>query len=165
MAGIAKLEQLQLRVSKEEKAAIRRAAARAGMDMSAFVLDCVLPAGARAFQAAVAELAGVAKPAFALAAINTLLSGFSASELRRAVAERPEVALSPLYANYLAAMVEVACHRHSLPPPAWTRDIPAVEVPVFGSALPSLRLYLLTHSPAPFRGRNLFVDASIGDQV
>jgi hypothetical protein len=29
----------------------------------------------------------------------------------------------------------------------------------------SLRLYLLTHSPAPFRRRNIFIDASVGSRV
>ena len=37
--------------------------------------------------------------------------------------------------------------------------------PVFGSKLESLRLYLLTHSPPPFRRRNIFIDASIGARV
>jgi len=29
----------------------------------------------------------------------------------------------------------------------------------------SLRLYLLTHSPAAFRRRNIFIDATVGAQV
>jgi hypothetical protein len=37
--------------------------------------------------------------------------------------------------------------------------------PVFGSELQSLRLYLLTHSPPPFRARNIFIDATLGDRV
>jgi hypothetical protein len=44
------------------------------------------------------------------------------------------------------------------------RDGPLAE-PVFGSDLMSLRLYLLTHSPAPFRRRNIFIDASVGFRV
>ncbi|HVS77547.1 MAG TPA: DUF1778 domain-containing protein [Steroidobacteraceae bacterium] len=160
-----KLSQLQLRVSKEEKSAIRRAARRAGMDMSAYVLSRVLPAPAAAFQEAVTALTGPGEPSFALAEINSLLSGFTAEELRQAVAAAPDAALSPFLANYVAAMIEMACNMRGLPVPAWTRRTDALPEPVFGSSLPSLRLYLLTRSPAPFRRRNIFVDSSIGQRV
>lgn len=160
-----KLEQLQLRVSKEEKAAIRRAARLAGMDMSAYVLSRVLPAPAGAFQSAVAALNGPDKPSFALAEINSLLSELTASELRRAVAAAPEAVLPPFLANYVAAMVEAACGLHEVPTPAWTHDVAPLAEPAFGSTLSSLRLYLLTNSPAPFRRRNIFIDSSIGKRV
>lgn len=165
MKGGSKLAQLQLRVSKEEKLAIRRAARRAGMDMSAYVLSRVLPAPQALFQEAVAALNGPDKPAFPLAEINSLLSGLTATELRAAVAVAPEAPLSPFLANYLAAMVEVACSTRAVPVPAWTRTVAALAEPAFGSALASLRLYLLTHSPAPFRRRNIFIDSSIGQRV
>ena len=160
-----KLSQLQLRVSKEEKSAIRRAARRAGMDMSAYVLSRVLPAPATMFQEAVTALTGSADPSFALAEINSLLSGFTAAELRQAVTAAPQAALSPFLANYVAAMIETACNMHGLPVPAWTRRTEVLPEPAFGSTLPSLRLYLLTRSPAPFRQRNIFIDSSLGEQV
>ncbi len=62
-------------------------------------------------------------------------------------------------------MTETACNMRGLPLPAWTRRIEALPEPVFGSALPTLRLYLLTHSPAAFRRRNLFIDSSVGARV
>jgi len=161
----AKLSQLQVRVSEAEKSAIRRAAQQAGMDMSAYVLSRVLPAPATAFQEAVTALSGAAEPSFALAELHSLLAGLTAAELRQAVAAAPQAELSPLLANYVAAMSEMACSQRGLPAPAWTRKIEALTEPVFGSALPSLRLYLLTHSPAPFRRRNIFIDSSIGAQV
>jgi hypothetical protein len=49
--------------------------------------------------------------------------------------------------------------------PEWTRSIAPLAEPVFGSELQSLRLYLLTHSPPPFRARNIFIDATLGDRV
>lgn len=165
MKSPAKLAQLQLRVTKEQKAAIRRAAQSAGMDMSTYVLSRVLPPSAAAFQRLAAALGGPHKPSFALAEINTLLSTLSAAELSQAVAAAPRVALPPFLANYLAAMVEMACARHALPIPSWTRTIPPLVEPAFGSTLPSLRLYLLAHSPAPFRRRNIFIDSSIGTRV
>ena len=161
----AKLSQLQLRVSAAEKSAIRRAARRAGLDMSAYVLSRVLPAPATAFQEAVMVLSGAAEPSFALAEINSLLSGLTAAELREAVAAAPQATLSPFLANYVAAMIETVCNTRGLPVPAWTRSIEALPAPVFGSALPSLRLYLLSHSPAPFRRRSIFIDSSVGEQV
>jgi uncharacterized protein (DUF1778 family) len=165
MKGSSKLLQLQLRVSQEEKSAIRRAARLAGMDMSAYVLSRVLPPPAAAFQRAVAALNGPEKPSFALAEINSFISGLAAPELRQAVAAAPDVALPPFLANYLAAMVEAACSLRAVPIPAWTRKVAPLAEPAFASTLPSLRLYLLTRSPASFRQRNIFIDASIGERV
>lgn len=160
-----KLSQLQLRVSQEEKSAIRRAAELAGMDMSAYVLSRVLPPPAELFQRAVAALDGPDKPSFALAQINSLLAELAAPELRQAVARAPEVALPPFLANYVAAMVETACSMRTLPIPSWTQKVPSLAQPAFGSELQSLRLHLLTHSPAPFRRRNIFIDSSIGKRA
>ena len=125
----------------------------------------MLAAPAAAFQEAVTALSGAAEPSFALAELHSLLAGLTAAELRQAVAVAPQAELSPLLANYVAAMSEMACSQRGLPAPAWTRKIEALAEPVFGSALPSLRLYLLTHSPAPFRRRNIFIDSSVGAQV
>jgi len=160
-----KLSQLQIRVSEEEKSAIRAAAARAGMDMSAYVLSRVRPKPEREFQDALGALRGPHPPSFALAEINTLLSRLTARELRDATAQPPALALSPFLANYVAAMVESACEKHGLPSPGWLRSIPPLDGPIFGSTLQRLRLHLLTHAPAAFRRRNIFIDASLGERV
>jgi hypothetical protein len=165
MAARAKLSQLQIRVSDAEKAAIRSAAARAGMDMSSYVLSRVLSQPAREFQDRLRALAGPADPSFGIAELDSLLSRLTAAELRDAVSAPPEVALSPFLANYVAAMVESACARHALALPPWTRKIPPLAEPAFGSCLESLRLYLLTHSPAAFRSRNIFIDSGFGERV
>lgn len=135
------------------------------MDISTDVLSCVPPAPAKAFQQAVTAPSRPADPSYALAQINSLLSGFTATELRQAVAAAPQAALSPFLANYVAAMTEMACNIHDVPVPTWTARIEALPEPAFGSTLPSLRLYLLTHSPAPFRRRNIFIDSSLGKRV
>ena len=160
-----KLSQLQIRVSEVEKAAIRSAADRAGLDMSTYVLSRVLSIPAREFQEALRALTGPSAPSFALADLNSLLSKLTAPELRAAVAAAPEVELTPFLANYVAAMVETACAKHGIAVPAWTRSVPPLDEPVFGSELGSLRLHLLTHSPAAFRSRNIFIDSSLGDRV
>ena len=159
-----KTAQLQIRLSIAQKSAIQRAAARAGMDMSAYVLSRVLSVPARAFQDAVRNCAGD-EARFALAELNSLLSSLSAGELREAADASPTVALTPYMSNTIAAMVELASARLGIAPPAWTSDIEPLTEPAFGSALQSVRLHLLKSSPAPFRRRNLFIDTSLGDRV
>ncbi len=161
---IAKSAQLQIRVSPAEKAAIQRAAREAGLDMSAYVLARVLPAPAQRFPGLVKACGHSGGARFALAELNAWLASLATGELQEAVASPPP-ALAPDLANYVAAMVEYACAQRAVAPPAWTRSIAPLTEPVFGSALMSLRLYLLTHSPAPFRRRNIFIDASVGARV
>jgi hypothetical protein len=160
----AKSDQLQIRVSPAEKAAIQRAARRAGLDMSAYVLARVLPAVARRFQDLTEACRDPQGARFALAELNSWLASLSAGELQEAVLS-PPAELTPHLANYVAAMVEYACGRHGVVPPAWTRAIAPLTEPVFASTLMSLRLHLLSHSPPPFRRRNIFIDASIGSRV
>jgi hypothetical protein len=159
-----KSTQLQIRVSKREKSAIQAAAKRAGLDMSTYVLSRVLSAPAARFQALIEAAAGPAPP-FALAELNSFLSKLSIGELREAVATWPSIPLTSYLANYVAAMVEYACGRRAVRPPAWTRSIAPLADPVFASSLQSLRLHLLIHSPAPFRRRNIFIDSTLGARV
>ena len=164
----AKSGQLQIRLTPAEKAAIRAAARRAGLGLSAYVLDRVLPASKRRFQELTRELsrAGADSPEarFALAELNTLLADLGGRELQEAVASPPPE-LTPYLANYVAAMVEYACAKKGAAAPSWLRATEPLDEPVFASSLESLRLYLLTHSPAPFRRRNIFIDASVGSRV
>ncbi len=160
--------QLQIRVSVDQKRAIARAARRAGMAMSSYVLERVLGADERRTAELMRHLANVAEAdsrRFALAELHDMLASLSASELRRAVAEPPPAALAPETANYVAAMVEYACARRGLENPVWTRAIAPLATPMFASQLESLRLHLLTRSPPPFRRRNVFIDTSIGGRV
>jgi hypothetical protein len=165
MGKLAKSEQLQIRLSRQEKAAIQGAAARAGMDMSGYVLSRVLSAPAAQFRACVERCVREESPRFALAELNSLLAAFTAGELRDAIAAAPPRGLTPFVLNYITAMVEYACAKRSIALPAWTREVPPLSDPVFGTSLQSLRLHMLTHSPAPFRARNIFIDASVGERV
>jgi hypothetical protein len=161
-----KTTHLQIRLSPAEKAAIQRAAQRAGMDMSAWVISRLLPPSAARFAELLTAIAADdGGERFALAELNTFLAGLGAGELAGATASPPPANLPAIRANYVAAMVEYACARRGIPPPAWTRAIPPLAQPLFGSELASLRLHLLTHSPPPFRRRNIFVDATVGSQV
>lgn len=168
MPTAVKSGQIQIRVSPAQKIAIRGAARRAGLGMSAYVLARLLPAPAHRFQELTRDLveAGADSPdvRFALEALNSWLTSLGAGELQDAISSPPP-RLTPYLANYVAAMVEVACARRHVTAPPWLRATAPLAEPVFGSALMSLRLYLLTHSPAPFRRRNIFIDASIGSRV
>lgn len=164
MATSTKSAQLQIRVSPAEKAAIQRAAGRAGLDMSAYVLGRVLPAAARRFHDLTTACRDPEAAPFALAELGSWLATLGGGELADAVAPPPP-ALAPYVANYVAAMVEYACARHGVAPPVWPRAIAPSTEPVFGSALMSLRLHLLTRSPPPFRRRNIFIDATVGAHV
>jgi uncharacterized protein (DUF1778 family) len=165
MTNQPKTAQLQIRISAGQKALIQRAARRAGMDMSAYVLARVLPGSQVRFDTLVHRLMITTDPAFELAELNDLLSNIGADQFVATTANPPPVNLTPQLANYVAAMVEYAAGRLGVRPPVWVRRIPPLDEPMFGTDLQSLRLYLLTHSPSPFRRRNIFVDASLGDRV
>jgi hypothetical protein len=160
-----KSHQLQIRVSRLEKAAIQRAAIRAGLDMSSYVLGRVLSAPANEFQALAKACVTSESPRFALASFNTLLSSLTPGELREATAVPLPSGLSPFLQNYIAAMVEYACGRRAMAAPSWTSAVAPLAEPMFATELQSLRLHLLTHSPPPFRLRNIFIDTSLGGQV
>lgn len=156
---------LQIRLSPEEKAAIGRAARRADLGMSAYVLGKVLPSQQGRWSELLEGVSRAEGGRIAIAALSSWLAGLGAAELRGAVQARLPAGFSSFEANTVAAMVESACAGRGVEPPPWTRDIAPLEQPVFGSALASLRLHLLTNSPAPFRRRNLFVDTVVGGQV
>lgn len=164
MAIRPKTGQLQIRVSPAEKAIIQRAAKRAGLDMSSYVLSKVISVPANRFQVCIAAAAGL-NSSYGLAELNDLLTKFSSLELESAIAASPTAPLSPFLANYVAAMVELACSLRAIPVPHWTRAILPLADPWFASSIPRLRHHLLVSSPAPFRRRNIFIDASLGSRI
>lgn len=160
-----KTDQLQIRLSPREKARIARAAKRAGLDMSTYVLRRLGEPDAERFRSLVDELAAAPEPGFVFAALNDFLEALAPEDFDAACAYPPERSLSPVAANYLAAMIETAAHRKRRRPPSWTARIEPLEEPWFASDLESLRLWLLAASPPPFKRRNLFIDAGLGDRV
>jgi hypothetical protein len=161
----AKSLQLQIRVTADEKAAIKRLAKQAGLDVSAFVLSRVLTPPAARFAECVEACKDPQAARYGLAELNSFLSDLTSSELRDAVAVAPAVRLTPYIANYIAAMVEYACQKRGVAVPVWVRAVEPLTEPAFASRLQSLRLHLLTDSPPPFRRRNIFIDSSLGDRV
>jgi uncharacterized protein (DUF1778 family) len=160
-----KTEQLQVRVSPEQKRELKRRARDAGLDVSAYVLSRVLPAAAERFRELVRLLEEESELRFALAELNDLLAGLGPRELC-AVATAPDLrGLSPYLQNYLAAMVELAAHRGGGAPPPWVRSIEPLDAPHFAMRSPRMRLHLLRSAPVPFKRRNIFVDTSLGGRV
>lgn len=163
---MSKSQQLQIRVSAEEKAEIQRRAADAGMDVSKWVLQQVLPPPAERFQALCTALAeSNTEISYGLAELNDFLVSLTGRAFAAAVHEQPRVELPSFEANYVAGMVAHTAAQKSTAAPLWVRDIRPLETPWFASTLKSLRLHLLTSSPPAFRSRNIFVDSSVGDRI
>ncbi len=160
-----KTEQLQVRVSRAQKLAIKRQAARAQMSMSEWLLNQVFPSSQAIFQSLVDELAASSQRSYAFAELLEFLAPLGAEAFESAVAEPPQARLNPYWQNYLAATLEQAAATKQAKPPSWTRDVAPLDEPVFGSSLESLRLHLLLNSPPAFVERNIFIDASVGDRV
>lgn len=156
---------LQLRISPEEKAMIARAAKRANLSMSTWIMNKILPPQKNQFYELVKALHTSEDKSYVYAQLNDLLYKLSPTQFTETVAVTPGIRLTAYDENYLAAMVEYAAVQKGVPPPVWTRDIPPLQQPVFGTDLKSLRMHLLTHSPCAFRRRNIFIDATLGDRV
>lgn len=160
-----KSQQLQIRVSTAQKAALKRRARTAGMGVSAYVLSVLLPDERDRLGEIVGMLRNEDERRFALAELNDFLHGLSATHFEAAVGGASLDGLPALTQNYIAAMVELAAAQKGVAPPTWVRTIPALETPYFATSMKSLRLHLLVSSPVPFRRRNLFVDSSVGARV
>lgn len=161
----AKTAQLQIRVTPRQKAMLKRRAREAGLELSAFVLARALPEQDDRLAAIVRALGDEAAARFALAELNDFLQACRGAAFADAL-ERVDVgALSPYLQNYVAAMVEQAAHQKGVAPPEWTRDIAPLDAPRFVAPLASLRAHLLRAAPVPFKRRNIFVDAGVGDRV
>lgn len=160
-----KTAQLQIRVTPSEKARIERAARQAGLGMSAYVLGRLLPGRAGQWRGLLQELLRSDDKRLPLATLSQWLAKLAPAELAEGLELPPPAGLSEQLANTVAAMVEHVCATCGAKPPAWTREIAPLAEPAFASGLTSLRLHLLTNSPAAFRRRNLFVDTVVGGQV
>jgi uncharacterized protein (DUF1778 family) len=160
-----KSEQLQIRVTPEQKRTLKHLSRAAGADLSSYVLSRALPAHAERFAQLVALLAEGEDHRYVLAELSDLLSGLAAGELTQAVGSADLSGLSPFLQNYVSAMVEQTCASRGVRPPEWTRGIPPLETPWFATPMKRLRAHLLRSSPVPYKRRNLFVDAGVGDRV
>jgi hypothetical protein len=63
------------------------------------------------------------------------------------------------YDAFLQALAVYLSAKIDVDPPSWTRPPTQLKDPWFASPGVAIRNYLLMSSPAPFRMRNLFIDA------
>lgn len=164
-----KTEQLQIKVSLHMKEMIRKRAQAANMDLSEWLLENVFPSPYREFQSLINNLViqeRLENPFIAFAELNDFLLQLCPDELVQAIQEGPQKKLSDLAFNYVAAMVEQACHKKKVMSlPLGLEEAAGVEKPYFRSSFQNLRLYLLTVSPISFRKRNIFTDSTVGDRL
>lgn len=161
----ARSEQLQIRITAAEKAAIKRRARQAGLDVSAYVLSRALPDTDSRLSGIISALRDESNRSFALAEFHDLLASLAPIEFAAALEHVELVGLAPYVQNYIAAMVEQAATAAGLAAPEWTRAIPPLDEPHFATPLRSVRLYLLRAAPAAFRRRNIFAEAPLGARV
>jgi uncharacterized protein (DUF1778 family) len=160
-----KSQYLQIRITPREKARLKRRAAAAGQDVSSYVLARALPSVQARFEELIDFLGTDQDHRYVLADLNDLLTALAPAELREAVVHADVGRLTPFLRNYVAAMVEQACHQKGMAAPAWTTGIAPLESPHFAAPLKSLRLHLLRAAPVAFKRRNIFVDATVGARV
>ncbi|MGQ0643124.1 MAG: plasmid mobilization protein [Gemmatimonadaceae bacterium] len=161
----AKTQQLQIRVTPRQKAALKRHAAAAGLDVSSYVLSRALPDEASRFADLLRQLTHEPQRKYALAELNDLLSATPPATFGEAVAHADLDSLAPYLRNYVAAMVEQAAELKHVAPPAWVQDVAPLDCPHFATSLVGLRMHLLRSAPVPFKRRNIFVDSAVGARV
>ena len=148
--------QLQIRVSLEQKAALRRLAAAAGQNVSQYVLARALPEAdgtlARAFDAL--RVGGNAREA--LHALGTALAGLDPLELETTLASSSVDGLSSTLQNRVAALVEDLAASRGFAPPPWASAVPPLTRPHFRWPLASLQPYQLRTALPAYKRRNLF---------
>lgn len=165
---VMKTSHIQLRLSPEQKEAIRVAATRANLDMSQWVLNKIFPRPRARLLAIMWQLKSMQDKVerhYVLNDLNAFLVSLTKDDLLSAVSEDPSVSLNETMGNYVAAMIEQICVAHNAQAPKWLAERDGLRDPFFGSDLVSLRLYLLSVSPPPFRKRNIFIDSTVGDLV
>ena len=166
MTTASRSQQLQIRVTPEEKAALRALAERAGTDLSTFVLTRALPRLELEFNRLLGQVGDPHLRGYALSAINDLLTDVSASDFPIVCADPWAIhSLDQRMQNYVAAMVEEASGHLGVAPPEWTAEVVPLSEPWFNSEFRSLRPWLLMASPVPFRRRNIFVESVLGTRA
>lgn len=162
-----KTSQIQLRVTPEQKALIKKKAQQANKDLSSWIIETILPTKAHIFLDLVKNLAKANEnqESFCLAMISDFLLSLETYDLNRATDVPLPHSLTPLRANYLAAMVEHTAITKGATPPSWTNNIKPLSDPWFGTDLRSVRLYLLAASPLAFKRRNIFIDSTVGNRI
>lgn len=160
-----KTAQLQIRVTPDQKARLKALARQAGRSVTDYVLAKALPNEGAHVARLIDAMRDETQRSFALAELHDWLVRASPSEFV-SVGEVMDVSgLDPLWQNYVAALVEQAAVRKSVPVPTWVTMVVPLEHPWFAVPYASLRPHLLKSAPVQFKRRNLFVDTGLGARV
>ncbi|HUF74941.1 MAG TPA: hypothetical protein VMM35_01625 [Longimicrobiales bacterium] len=155
----AKTSQLQIRVTEEQKAALKRLAAAAKMSVSAYVLGQALPSRQQQLERVLAGLSAPGADAeAAFRELADLLADVGTDDFRDVLGNPPLERLGPVVQNQLAALVEQAANGRGIDPPDWAQGVPPLGKPHFGWPLSSLRPHQIRVTPVAFKRRGIFFD-------
>lgn len=153
-----KTSQLQIRITPEQKRALKRLAADAGLSVSKYVLATVLPSSQLEFTRRVQALGTHPQRMVALGELRSFLSELGLEEMREAIADVDLEGLAPVLRNYAAATVEQVVKERELPVPSWVTRVEPLDRPHFAWEVRSLWPHLMRIAPLTFKRRNVFVD-------
>jgi hypothetical protein len=152
--------QLQIRVTPEEKVALKKLAARAGQNVSTYVLSRALPAKDPDLTRVLEQLGQGLDPRDGLAELVRLLAELGPEAGGDALGDVRHGGLTPLAQNLIAAIAEDVAHATGGAPPDWAAGIPPLSRPQFRWPLVSLRPHQLRRTRLALRRRNVF-DTSV----
>jgi len=151
--------QLQIRVTPEEKAALKRLAARVGQNVSTYVLSRALPAP-DPLDRVLKELAEGRDPWDGAAELAGLISEQEPESAARLLEHVSLTGLTPLAQNLVAGLAEDVARAAGMGPPSWTIGVPPLPGPHFRWPLLSLRPEQLRRTRVALKRRNAF-DSSL----
>ena len=155
-----KTSQLQIRVTPEQKQALKRLAADAGQSVSKYVLATVLPSAQLEFGKRVQALRTHAQRMAALGELRSFLTDLGPDEVGEAIADVDLEDLAPVLQNYAAATVEQVVKERDLALPSWVARVEPLDRPHFAWDVRGLWPHLMRITPLTFKRRNVFVDAA-----
>ena len=164
MNQLKKSEYLQIRISKQEKEIIKSSAQMAGIDMSAWILQKVLPEKSKVFINILKKFKSE-ESSFVFAELHDFLARLQVHDFELTLDINPNIQLTDFQINYVIAMIAHRAKQLNLSPPDWIKTYPVLSEPYFGTTLKNLRLHLLINSPIAFKQRNIYIDSTIGDRV
>jgi hypothetical protein len=148
--------QLQIRVSPEQKVALKRLAAAAGQSVSQYVLSRALPRSGDELVRALDELRTEGDSRPALTILARVLPGLGRVDLEMSLASWSVDGMTPLTQNCVAALVEDIGTARGIAPPAWAGTVAPLPRPHFRWSLESLRPQQLRTARIAHKRRNIF---------
>lgn len=151
-----KTSQLQIRISPEQKVALKRLAADAGKSVSAYVLATVLPATDLEFAHKVRAVRSSGDRPKSLSDLYLYLSGLVGADFAATVRDVDLDGFPGLLQNLVAGLVEDEARTRGVAAPSWAESVDGPARPHFAWDLRSLRPHLLRLTPAVYKRRNVY---------